>query len=40
MSVIVHRRFIDVVRDWLRHLFHHDTVEHDSVREFERFFGE
>jgi len=41
VSVIVRRRFLDVLRDWFRHhLFHHETVEHDSVREFERFFGE
>jgi hypothetical protein len=40
MRAVAHRRFIDIVRDWFRHLFHPTTVEHDSVREFERFFGE
>ncbi|MEY2474385.1 MAG: hypothetical protein QOK28_3714 [Actinomycetota bacterium] len=39
MKAVAHRRFVDVFRDWLRHLFHHSPVARDSADEFERFFG-
>jgi hypothetical protein len=39
MKAVAHRRLIDVLRDWLRSLFHHSPVARDSADEFERFFG-
>jgi hypothetical protein len=40
MRAMTHRRFIDVVRAWLRQVFRHTTVERNSADEFERFFGQ
>jgi hypothetical protein len=42
MRTVAHRlHFIDILRDWFRHLFKSShTAEQDSAEEFERFFGE
>jgi hypothetical protein len=40
MATLTHRRLIDVIRDWFRHLFHHEQHVGNSTDEFERFFGQ